>query len=820
MRIRNLFRTFGLLFSLSVFIFAAAPTQVFAQYKDGQRCGPDIPAEQCPCPPNVPAADCQALIGPWTDWKTSDGCTVNASNTTTTASEGALDQHLFVGVSDPGVAKDILAKYDIGGIFLISTDGRVSDELKTAIPSLQSSAKTPLLIATDQEYTYTVNSFGLADNKKATDLASMSADAVRAEGERFGTELSAAGVNMDFAPDTDLLVDGNSVIANNYRAISSNPDTVTTKAKAFGEGMSSKGVTPVIKHFPGHGHSSGDSHQELPSTPPLSELEQSDLLPFKNLGHEDKMAVMVGHLNVPGLTNGKPASMSVDAYSYLRGDKIGFKGLAITDELAGMAGAGGGSLGSKIADSLTAGADMALFNVSSLGEFESAYNDAKAAAPSVPSGDGIREQKRALGLNMPDANVTPATNTTSTGGSSNSSCCGTGATTISLTGNNNTEKILSFLMNNAGYKFSLVQAAGMTGNFFVESGGTNEDGSIPDSAMNVGPNPSAVSSYGFYGIAQWGLGRWQGPDSLNQFASDHGGKWDDLDIQLRFLVWELGVGENWEGHSPTEVASMDAIKSYQSSTSVTDAGEVAYKFEAAYERCGCTQDKRANAGRNVYTYYSDKAALPGSGSTAATGTATAVQASTSSPSCSGGNGGVANGDFVFYTQWDPNSAWADHPFWGGTIAQNGCGPTGAAEVIATWVDKKITPSETADYITSINAEGQGDRLPEVYAHFGLTAKHIDGKDAIIAGLKAGGMIQISASGSTPFTSAGHFIIIRGITADGQVLLGDPNSPAPGAMPGHARADYNSRPWDLDTIFAAMDSTGVHSLNLITNSKPV
>ncbi len=790
MRVRSAFRTFGLLLSLSVFVFAATPAQVFAEYKDGQRCGPDIPAEQCPCPPNVPATDCQALIGPWVDWKASDGsCTVNASNTNTTANEGALDQHLFVGVSDPGVAKDILAKYDIGGIFLVSTDGRVSDGLKKAIPSLQSSAKTPLLIATDQEYTYTVNSFGLADNKKATDLAGMSASAVRAEGERFGTELSAAGVNMDFAPDTDLLVDGNDVITNNYRAISSNPDTVTLKAKAFGEAMASKGVTPVIKHFPGHGHSSGDSHQELPSTPPLSELEQSDLLPFKNLGHEDKMAVMVGHLNVPGLTNGKPASMSVDAYSYLRGDKIGFKGLAITDELAGMAGAGGGSLGSKIAGSLTAGADMALFNVSSLAAFESAYNDAKAAAPSVPSGNGIREQKRALGLKVPDANVTPAANTTAT-----SSCCSTGVGSVSLSGNDNVEKVLSFLM---GKGLTLAQAAGVVGNFQQEASPKVEPAIIQGGAM-ADANYTPVPGVGF-GIAQWTPQERQ--QGLVNMAKSMNMPITNLEPQLAWL---------WEEMTNPSIQYSKVLAPLKASTTPEDAAYIFHRdFEQSNDSEEAVKANRGGPARTLYAKYADNPPLAGSNSTAG---GTVVQASASTASC---EGGVANGDFVFYTQWDPKSAWADHPFWGGTIAENGCGPTGAAEVIATFADKTVTPDKVADFITSINAEGQGSRLPEVYANYKLTAKHIDGKQAIIDGLRAGGMIQISASGSTPFTSAGHFIIIRGITVDGQVLLGDPNSPAPGAMPGHARSDYNSRPWDLDTIFAAMDSTGVHSLNLIT-----
>ncbi|MGI9641710.1 MAG: glycoside hydrolase family 3 N-terminal domain-containing protein, partial [Acidimicrobiia bacterium] len=167
------------------------------------------------------------------------------------------------------------------------------------------------------------------------------------------TAMAELGVNMALAP----VVDVGAGPGIGTRAYSESPEVVAAYAGAVAEGFLSADVIPMLKHFPGHGRASGDSHESLPNTPPLSELSGSDLLPFRDLLVIEGTAVLVGHLAVPGLTDGLPASVSPEAIDgLLRGD-MGFDGLVMTDSLAMGAMASFGEIeAARLA--LLAGADI------------------------------------------------------------------------------------------------------------------------------------------------------------------------------------------------------------------------------------------------------------------------------------------------------------------------------------------------------------------------------------------------------------------------------------------------------------------------------
>ncbi len=94
------------------------------------------------------------------------------------------------------------------------------------------------------------------------------------------------------------------------RAFAASPSAVGAYAGAWQAGMRSVRVAPVAKHWPGHGQAA-NTHDRAATTPPLSTLEQRDLLPFGHLLRAGVPSVMVGHLNVPGLTEqGVPATLS------------------------------------------------------------------------------------------------------------------------------------------------------------------------------------------------------------------------------------------------------------------------------------------------------------------------------------------------------------------------------------------------------------------------------------------------------------------------------------------------------------------------------
>jgi beta-N-acetylhexosaminidase len=120
------------------------------------------------------------------------------------------------------------------------------------------------------------------------------------------------------------------------RSFGATSDVVSSKAGAYAAGLRRAGIVPVVKHFPGQGHADADTHEATAIVPPLDLLRSSDLVPYDVLLAAGPTGVMVGHLDVPGLTEeGVPASLSPAAIGLLRGG-YEFDGLVVTDDLASM----------------------------------------------------------------------------------------------------------------------------------------------------------------------------------------------------------------------------------------------------------------------------------------------------------------------------------------------------------------------------------------------------------------------------------------------------------------------------------------------------
>jgi beta-N-acetylhexosaminidase len=172
------------------------------------------------------------------------------------------------------------------------------------------------------------------------------------------------GITVDFAPVVDVTdAPDNTVIGD--RSFGSDPQQVTLYAGAYAQGLRDAGVLPVLKHFPGHGHGSGDSHQGGVTTPALDELQNDDLIPYRTLATTAPVAVMLGHLQVPGLTGTDPASLSKEAYELLRSGGYGgppFTGPVFTDDLYSMGAINQRySVPDAVLRALQAGADVALW---------------------------------------------------------------------------------------------------------------------------------------------------------------------------------------------------------------------------------------------------------------------------------------------------------------------------------------------------------------------------------------------------------------------------------------------------------------------------
>jgi beta-N-acetylhexosaminidase len=167
---------------------------------------------------------------------------------------------------------------------------------------------------------------------------------------------------MDLAPVVDVSrQSGGQVIGD--RSFSDDPAVVAEYAGAFAAGLREAGIVPVLKHFPGHGHATGDSHRQATVTPPLADLEASDLVPYRQLLDEPQTAVMIGHLDVPGLTApNEPASVSPSVVTDLLRTRLGHQGLVITDDLSQMTAIRRSySVPEAALRALAAGSDVALF---------------------------------------------------------------------------------------------------------------------------------------------------------------------------------------------------------------------------------------------------------------------------------------------------------------------------------------------------------------------------------------------------------------------------------------------------------------------------
>ncbi|GAA4451724.1 glycoside hydrolase family 3 protein [Phytohabitans houttuyneae] len=283
----------------------------------------------------------------------------------------------LAGVDTPA---EMVARYRLGGLILVgfSADDPTSQNQGTtnvdnapqvrglttglqAAHAKLAAGSAPLLIGTDQE-------FGVVTRIKTGVTALPSAMGAGAAGDpalteaawrAAGTELAALGVNVDFAPVADVLGNAGSTVIGS-RSYGSDPTQVSAQVAGAVRGLQGGGVAATLKHFPGHGHTSGDSHNALPGlVQSRAGLDRGDLPPFvAGMGAGAKL-VMSGHLDVRAIDPGTPATFSRKVLTDLLRGQLGFKGVVITDGM-NMAPAKRWPAGVAAVRALNAGNDILL----------------------------------------------------------------------------------------------------------------------------------------------------------------------------------------------------------------------------------------------------------------------------------------------------------------------------------------------------------------------------------------------------------------------------------------------------------------------------
>jgi len=262
-----------------------------------------------------------------------------------------------------------LQVYRAGGITLFrSVNLDEPTQVRNLTAALQRLARDldlpPLLIAADQE-----GGQLMAVGRGTTQLpgnmaigATGSVELARRAGKVLGRELSAMGINVDYAPCVDVNINPQNPVVG-IRSFGQDPRLVAELAAALIAGLQSQGVAATAKHFPGHGDTAGDSHHGLPSVlHALERLHSVELPPFEAAIRAGVKLVMTAHLALPALDgpDAPPATLSRNILTGLLRARLGFQGLIVTDAMDMRAIGQGDMLGESAVRAFHAGADLLL----------------------------------------------------------------------------------------------------------------------------------------------------------------------------------------------------------------------------------------------------------------------------------------------------------------------------------------------------------------------------------------------------------------------------------------------------------------------------
>lgn len=229
--------------------------------------------------------------------------------------------------------RQLITELKVGGFAYFQGD--INNERKDII-DMQALSKIPLLIASDFENGLGMrltdgNTFPYNLAVAATGDTSLAYNM----GKAIAREARAIGVQQNFAPVADINDNPENPVIG-IRSFSSNKYIVSKFVNAFIDGASVGGVISTAKHFPGHGNTKIDSHIELPKIDKSKRyLYKNELFPFIKAIKRGVQSIMIGHLNFPALQKDTllPASLSHEVVTNLLKNKLGFKGIIITDAM-------------------------------------------------------------------------------------------------------------------------------------------------------------------------------------------------------------------------------------------------------------------------------------------------------------------------------------------------------------------------------------------------------------------------------------------------------------------------------------------------------
>lgn len=236
--------------------------------------------------------------------------------------------------------KKSIEKYHIGGVILFARDIQTREQTKQLTSDLQDASKVPMFISVDEEGGPIAR---ISSNEKmgTTSFPAMSEigktkDEKKAYevGKTIGRDISKLGFNLDFAPVADVLSDEKNVEIGS-RSFGKDPELVAKMVAQEVKGLQEENVSATLKHFPGHGDVSSDTHKGyVAADNGIKTLRQREFIPFKAGIDEGCDFVMVSHINISKVTQDEtPSSLSELVIKEILRDELGFKKIIITDAM-------------------------------------------------------------------------------------------------------------------------------------------------------------------------------------------------------------------------------------------------------------------------------------------------------------------------------------------------------------------------------------------------------------------------------------------------------------------------------------------------------
>ncbi|WP_026693916.1 beta-N-acetylhexosaminidase [Peribacillus kribbensis] len=281
--------------------------------------------------------------------------------------EDKIGQMILAGISGTTMdanAKQLIGQFHVGGIIFYKYNFETPAQVIQLVNQLKAgnSSSLPLLLGVDQEGgRVTRLPGGLVNFPPNKQIGQVNNPEFSYKvGTLLGHELKEFGLNLDFAPVLDINSNPNNPVIGD-RSFGNNPEIVSKLGIQTMKGIQSQNVITTIKHFPGHGDTSVDSHQELPIVnKSLKELKELELFPFDRAINQGADVVMVAHILLPQLDKTNPGTISKAVMTELLRKHLGFTGVIITDDMTMGAITGHYDIGKAAVESVKAGSDIIL----------------------------------------------------------------------------------------------------------------------------------------------------------------------------------------------------------------------------------------------------------------------------------------------------------------------------------------------------------------------------------------------------------------------------------------------------------------------------